>query len=455
MSKLIAYIGGAGTGKTTQLINELEALIKLVSWSKFNGVLALTFMHGSRRRLEKKLSFLKNHNIQYKCITIDAFSTQMVERFRSYFSVLKNTLTDYEKYYIENQQARTSIVDWNLIRNLFIKLLTFKVIQDYLANSYPIVIVDEFQDCENSLLEVIKGILKCDITVLIAGDDFQYLSNSEKCEATEWLTDNFDIIELNKVHRTNNSAILSTATGIRNNSTIVNSVPVQVLYTPELAAWRISSLIQWKRWGTKGKSLVLLYPVSPEKSRFVKKVLQRLEKPFLNPRTPLNANPFYLEDENKINIEALIQSIREQYNGSNLSIEILISLSKNGSKVISNSANRARYLGKIRGSNNIEMEEFEGILIKELHFQKIFCSNFERAGRAAMTIHAAKNREFDQVIILWPYETRKDEIYRRKLLYNSITRAKEDVLIIVQAKNEDTFKRDHTFACFDNIEIQK
>ena len=49
-----------------------------------------------------------------------------------------------------------------------------------------------------------------------------------------------------------------------------------------------------------------------------------------------------------------------------------------------------------------------------------------------MTVHQAKNREFDSVIILWPYEVAGTADRQRRLLYNAVTRAKRQVLVIVQ-----------------------
>lgn len=51
-----------------------------------------------------------------------------------------------------------------------------------------------------------------------------------------------------------------------------------------------------------------------------------------------------------------------------------------------------------------------------------------------MTVHGAKNREFDNVIVLWPAAITGSEDQKRRLLYNAVTRAKERCLVLVQAK---------------------
>jgi hypothetical protein len=46
----------------------------------------------------------------------------------------------------------------------------------------------------------------------------------------------------------------------------------------------------------------------------------------------------------------------------------------------------------------------------------------------------AKNREFDHVVVLWPYTIPNDTEQRRKLLYNAITSAKSSCMVLVQAQ---------------------
>lgn len=52
----------------------------------------------------------------------------------------------------------------------------------------------------------------------------------------------------------------------------------------------------------------------------------------------------------------------------------------------------------------------------------------------AMTIQQAKNREFDHVVVIWPYTIPNDGEQKRRLLYNAITRARRSCLVLVQAR---------------------
>ncbi|MDE3154286.1 MAG: ATP-binding domain-containing protein, partial [Acidobacteriota bacterium] len=52
--------------------------------------------------------------------------------------------------------------------------------------------------------------------------------------------------------------------------------------------------------------------------------------------------------------------------------------------------------------------------------------------RRAMTIHQAKNREFESVIVLWPLRLGGHQEQKRRLLYNAVTRARGRAVVIVE-----------------------
>ena len=52
-------------------------------------------------------------------------------------------------------------------------------------------------------------------------------------------------------------------------------------------------------------------------------------------------------------------------------------------------------------------------------------------GHLAMTIQRAKNREFANVIVLWPHSATGSPEHLRRLLYNAITRAQSHCSVTV------------------------
>ncbi|HEY0235133.1 MAG TPA: ATP-binding domain-containing protein, partial [Afipia sp.] len=55
----------------------------------------------------------------------------------------------------------------------------------------------------------------------------------------------------------------------------------------------------------------------------------------------------------------------------------------------------------------------------------------QQRGHLAMTIQRAKNREFPNVIVLWPHTATGSPEHLRRLLYNGITRAQSHCTVIV------------------------
>jgi hypothetical protein len=56
---------------------------------------------------------------------------------------------------------------------------------------------------------------------------------------------------------------------------------------------------------------------------------------------------------------------------------------------------------------------------------------FSRRADLAMTIQRAKNREFPNIIVVWPHSATGSPEHLRRLLYNAITRAQNHCSVIV------------------------
>lgn len=78
-----AFTGGAGCGKTYQLMRSLSAHLDASPLTEGQKVLALTFMHGSRRRLEERLGQLPSLKRRTDCTTIDSFAWRLVRRWKT------------------------------------------------------------------------------------------------------------------------------------------------------------------------------------------------------------------------------------------------------------------------------------------------------------------------------------------------------------------------------------
>ena len=73
------FEGVAGTGKTTRLICELKQHVEKEKLNEGQKILAITFMHGSRRRLQQTLSSEESVADRFECLTIDSFAKRIAE----------------------------------------------------------------------------------------------------------------------------------------------------------------------------------------------------------------------------------------------------------------------------------------------------------------------------------------------------------------------------------------
>ena len=90
----------------------------------------------------------------------------------------------------------------------------------------------------------------------------------------------------------------------------------------------------------------------------------------------------------------------------------------------------------VLGHSSCERDDFNAAIDAAFHNKKRYIRGSDKR-RQSLLIHQAKNREFDSVVILWTYSLAggaSDE-YKRRLLYNAITRAKRSCTVIVLGPN--------------------
>jgi superfamily I DNA/RNA helicase len=242
MRRITAFLGPAGSGKTYALIGEVERLCSTNNFESAQCILAITFMHGSRRRLTSRLHDCGKNGVSVHCETIDSFCLRIVNRYRRYLGREKPVAIEHDHSadsWIEHQREwKTS---FQAVRKAAVELLRFSVVRSSIGFAYPIIVVDEFQDCENELLEIV-GLLSEASIVLIAADDFQHLSESASCPACCWLHEQRgEIRALSGNRRTSDSLLHATAAALRDRRTATSSIEVHAPSGPGLVAWRIAS----------------------------------------------------------------------------------------------------------------------------------------------------------------------------------------------------------------------
>jgi hypothetical protein len=208
-------------------------------------VLALTFMHGSRRRLEERLGQLQALRGRTDCSTIDSFAWRLVRRWTSLAAALGFADVDPNQYERVCDAAGS--------------LLQIKEVCGWVAATFPVLLVDEAQDMTANRLRIVEG-LATRLEVFAAADEFQCLQEELRPNpACAWLAQVCPVKELTKPRRTNIAELLSAAAAIRNGEPPKSKKAFMVALTskPRLAGAWLNGNLQW--YGG-GKSVAVITP---------------------------------------------------------------------------------------------------------------------------------------------------------------------------------------------------
>jgi hypothetical protein len=411
--KITAYEGPAGTGKTTQLIQSLERLLASEPLRDGQRVLALTFMHGSRRRLHDRLSKLAVLRGRFECTTFDSFAFMVCNRWKSLLKRLGLSLPgdgefdrtcDYCGAILEQGQARSWIV-----------------------SGFPTVVIDEAQDLSLERLRIVKG-LAHDSNLLVAADEFQCLNDKLiPNPAVEWLRTAATPTTLGSNHRTSNEDLLAAAHAVRNGLDVaVKNRNFNVFLAPTdiLAAEYASNAIAW------GRTPEVAFITPSRKGGFCAAVVELVA----TKRSKKGNGPYRCgwECTDTEEVEATMKTLALPKTVS--SVGLLAHLGNlNGAFPAGPIAEWADRQRRVGGQLQFDRSEVERQVNRLFSMRRHF-SHSSRGRFPAMTVHQAKNREFDGVIVIWPHTVGGDAEHKRRLLYNAITRAKKWCLVLVQGE---------------------
>lgn len=285
-------------------------------------------------------------------------------------------------------------------------------------------LVDEAQDLTPNRLAIAQG-LAPHVELLVASDEFQCLVEELRPNvACEWLAASGNEMVLNQPRRTNDQDLLADARAVRSGQAPVSAGKFKVVTTPNagLASTWISNAISWNRAGNR------VAIITPTMGIFANQVQQWVES-----RTTSRQNgphPVKLEQPEAVRSAALIGALALPGQADLLEARALIADQPRSIRL-----EFIRLLDKQRktkGQTVFSREEMELAILQIFANQRRFAGN-DGPGVRLLTVHGAKNREFDLVLVLWPAAIGGDEIQRRRLLYNAITRAKNQCLICVQS----------------------
>jgi superfamily I DNA/RNA helicase len=293
------------------------------------------------------------------------------------------------------------------------------VVAKTVANAFPLILVDEFQDCTGSQLSLIANLREY-VDLILAADPFQALDGDES--ACEWARglegqEFVQVTHLKRCERTDCHCLLEAADALLENRLATYSgdaLPFFFAPRYDLAVWKVLS-----PHPTTGLTAALIYPAHRSLTNLENSAKRQSEKRLAAGKNPIRL-PWHTQvsdaDLAKQTQAGFTKAIREgawKQNGKWLKLY-----------------EEAQYLSKAKGHINPPEKFFEYVVKSFVQARKFVAAQpikFE-----ATTVHGAKNREFDQVYVLWDNNlcANMDNEQKRRRLYNAITRARTSGTVI-------------------------
>lgn len=282
--------------------------------------------------------------------------------------------------------------------------------------------------------------------VVAAADAFQCLqSGRDTAPVMGWLDGAGQTHRLTRVHRTNQQGLLAAALAVREgrdlktvltartfkNTTTWGGAGFRLLDAPAtnanpgLLAWAIANEIVQRQ----GPVVILTPDANNTIIRAALATVQSRQYTRRSNGATFGPYPHTWDRHDNEEADALLGDIVLPENASCADLrEILMPLA--GQAAIAQAINRMDRLRRTHGQaefSALQVTEF----VREAVRNRSRLGFRQQRGHLAMTIQRAKNREFPNVIVLWPHTATGTPEHLRRLLYNGITRAQSHCSVIV------------------------
>jgi superfamily I DNA/RNA helicase len=425
------FEGAAGTGKTHNLVGRAQELVQDGILGDGHKLLALTFMNGARHRLDARLGENAAFRRRFDCQTFDVFARTLAARRRSLITPT-----------MQMQAAALNAFDGPC--SLAASLLEHEPVHQWVARSFPLVLVDEAQDLDEHRMRILQGLsLSCEIVA--AADAFQCLHDGRDIAALMgWLESAGQTYRLTQPRRTQQQGLLAAALAVRegrdiktvltantfNNRTTWNGAGFRLLETPAtqsntaLLAWSIANEIA-QRQG----SFVIVTPDAG--NAIIRSALTTVQTKQWTRKNGATFGPYphVWDRHDREEADALLASVALPECGSCADLRPLLTpLVRHAA--IAQTISRMDRLRRALGQKEFTAAHVTE-LVREAVRNRARLGFREQRGNLALTIQRAKNREFPNVIALWPHTAAGRPEHLRRLLYNAITRAQNHCTVIV------------------------
>ncbi|MBI4968155.1 MAG: ATP-dependent helicase [Rhodospirillales bacterium] len=426
------FEGAAGTGKTHNLVERAEELVQDGTLGEGHKLLALTFMNGARRRLEARLRENPVFRRRFECQTFDVFARTLAARRRSLITPGMRAQVD-----ALNQFDGPCTLAASLLEN--------ESVRQWVARSFPLILVDEAQDLDEHRLRILQG-LSSSCRIVAAADAFQCLhSGRDTAFLMGWLEGAGQTHRLTLVRRTNQQGLLAAALAVREgrdvkavltgstykNRTTWNGAGFRLLDAPAtnanhaLLTWSIANDIAQRQ----GQVVILTPDANNVIVRAALSTVQTKTYTRKNSGATFGPYPHTWDHHDNEEADALLADIVLPENASCTDLRMLLTPLA-GHPAIAQAINRMERLRRAQGQAGFTAAQVTE-LVRDSVRNRSRLGLRQQRGHLAMTIQRAKNREFPNVIVLWPHTATGGPEHLRRLLYNGITRAQTHCTVIV------------------------
>ena len=411
---VFAVEGGAGCGKTYQLMAALAVDLQERPLALGQRVLALTFMHGARRRLYERLRDVPGLVGRFESMTIDSFAWRLNRRWRGLATEIGIPPLS-EDQYDEQCEAAAQLLQRPEVRN-------------WIVTGFPVVLIDEAQDLKPERVGMVRA-LSQGARLLVAADEFQCLDPGLRPNPlVEWLGQVCESMVLNEPRRTNVPELLNAATSIRNGAPPEAGRYFRVLTSrgPYMSAAYLANAIAWRR---DAGNVAVITP--SRQGGFANSTIGRVCQHACG-RHGNGPYPIHWERSDESELSALLAPLEFDAD-LNLDATLASLHGLQQTSPIKAARTWALYQARATGKTMFTRNEIEQVIAREVSLRR---QRFAATKRrfSAMTVQQAKNREFDGVVVLWPFQIGGDSEHKRRLLYNAVTRARNWCTVILQGE---------------------
>lgn len=410
-----AFEGPAGTGKTHSLMGRLGTRMHENPLALHERVLALTFMHGARRRLDSRLREIDGLDGRHQAETVDSFARRLVQRWRRLAASLGHAIPPEEQY--DDMCA------------LAARLLTRPAVKSWVAVSYPLMLVDEAQDLSAERSAMIAE-AATSTHVTLAYDEFQCLNPALRpMPILTWLPGMCKPISLTECRRTDDAELLAAARAVRDGHAVnQNGRHFKVIVTPGRPNFAATCLANFIAWRGGGRVAVL---TPSRRGGFVDSIVDLVCTRSLG-KQQNGPYPIAWESGDESERRNLLQRLALPDRCS-IPAALAALEAHTGAHAVKAATRWITRQKTVLGVNEITAVEILRQIDRTFAMRRRYGAS-ERGEFVAMTVQQAKNREFEHVAVIWPYTTPNDNEQKRRLLYNAITRAQQSCLVLVQAQ---------------------